>query len=238
MLNSHENLLSGLADRILGLAQAALKQANMHAVFMDPGNEHWPLMAVLNAAHAGELFIKAAVAVEHPLLIFKDIHGLDDRRSIELDFKTLLEKGKTYGFDQLPQVLWTTTGIRVPDQICYDRIQKLRNSIQHFCSPDDQDPSGAAIDFIYKIIDPIIYERFGLCAIEFHEDHYVGYDYIVGALLNRGVKFSLPATFCIGEIDIEEEISYSGEGYKKWFASELSRLGKSHLYNYHNDSDT
>jgi hypothetical protein len=50
--------LREIPDRILGLATAPLAQANMHAVFMDQGSEHWPSMSVLNAAHAGELFLK------------------------------------------------------------------------------------------------------------------------------------------------------------------------------------
>jgi hypothetical protein len=45
--------LVDIPDRILALAKGALAQANMHAVFMDPGNEHWNYISVLNAAHAG-----------------------------------------------------------------------------------------------------------------------------------------------------------------------------------------
>ncbi len=56
-------------DRILDLATAALTQANMHAVFMDPSSEHWPQMSILNTAHAGELFSRAMIASGHPLLI-------------------------------------------------------------------------------------------------------------------------------------------------------------------------
>jgi len=66
--DSMNDELSSIPDRILGLARAALTQANHHAVFMDPGNEHWPLMSVLNAAHAGELFLKAIMARGHTKL--------------------------------------------------------------------------------------------------------------------------------------------------------------------------
>jgi hypothetical protein len=54
--------LRGIPNRILDLAMGALAQANTHAAFADPGNEHWPQMSVLNAAHAGELFLKAIIA--------------------------------------------------------------------------------------------------------------------------------------------------------------------------------
>jgi hypothetical protein len=68
--------LKQIPSRILRLAKGALAQANTHAVFMDPGNEHWDFMSVLNTAHAGELFLKAMIAKEHPLLIFRDILAL------------------------------------------------------------------------------------------------------------------------------------------------------------------
>ena len=73
-------LLEEIPQRILHLAKGALTQANTHAVFNDPGNQHWEHISVLNTAHAGELFLKAMIAREHPLLIFKDLFGLDDNR--------------------------------------------------------------------------------------------------------------------------------------------------------------
>ncbi|MFC3725799.1 hypothetical protein ACFOQK_20800, partial [Mesorhizobium sediminum] len=73
-------LLKEIPHRILDLAKGALAQANMHSTFADPGNEHWDFICVLNTAHAGELFLKAAVAKEHPLLIFKDLFGFEPLR--------------------------------------------------------------------------------------------------------------------------------------------------------------
>ena len=103
--------LRQIPGQILRLAIAALSQANTHAVYMDPGNEHWDVMSVLNTAHAGELFLKAVIAKEHPLLIFKDIFNLDDNQSDAFDLRSLLQKGRTHDFEKLPQVLWATTGI-------------------------------------------------------------------------------------------------------------------------------
>ena len=71
-----DTALKEIPDRILTLALGALSQANMHAVFADPGNEHWDFISVTNTAHAGELFLKAIIAKEHPLLIFRDIFNL------------------------------------------------------------------------------------------------------------------------------------------------------------------
>ncbi|OWK25782.1 hypothetical protein AJ87_01250, partial [Rhizobium yanglingense] len=71
--------------------------------------EHWDFMCVLNTAHAGELFLKAAIATEHPLLIFKDVFGFDDGQSSEIELENLIKKGKTHDFEKLPQILWAVS---------------------------------------------------------------------------------------------------------------------------------
>lgn len=221
--------LRDIPGRILGLATAALTQANMHAVFMDPGSEHWPQMSILNTAHAGELFLKAMIASEHPLLIFKDLVSLDDNRADELGLETLLSRGRTHDFEKLPQVLWATTGLRIPNPECFERLRRARNAIQHFCAPDIRDLSALSLEFIYTIIDPLIAERFGLFAIEYHEDHSVGYDYVVRALLVREMRFSIPDTFRLTEICIADEIEDASAEYQAWVQSALANAGKSDL---------
>ncbi len=222
-------VLKEIPDRILKLALGALSQANMHAVFGDPGNEHWDSICVINAAHAGELFLKAIIAKEHPLLIFKDIFNLDDNRSDSLDLVTLIKKGKTHDFEKLPQVLWVTTGQRIPNPECFERLRRARNSLQHFCAPEDEDFRALSLEFIYTIVDPLICKHFGIFAIEHHEDHSVGYDYVVGALLRRRLKFSVPDDFDVGEIDINGELDEADEAYRDWMAGELNRIGRRDL---------
>lgn len=221
--------LRGIPDRILGLATAALTQANMHAVFMDPGSEHWPLMSVLNTAHAGELFLKAMIASEHPLLIFKGLLNLDDSRIEELNLQTLLTRGRTHDFEKLPQVLWATTGIRLPNPDCWERLRRARNAIQHFCPPDERDLGGLSLEFIYTILDPLIRDQFDLFAIEYHEDYSVGYDYVIRALLFRELRFSIPDDFHITEIRIAHEIEGASEGYREWLTGALTAVGKESL---------
>lgn len=221
--------LRGIPDRILGLATAALRQANKHAAFMDPGNEHWPLMSILNTAHAGELALKAIIASEHPLLIFKDLFELDDSRADELGIDTLLKRGRTHDFEKLPKILWAATGIRIPNQECYERLRRARNAIQHFCPPDIGDLSSLSLEFIYTIVDPLIAERFGLFAIEHHEDHSVGYDYLVGCLLRHQLRFSVPNDFNVTEIDLTGEIADASDAYKAWFLGALKQIGKESL---------
>lgn len=223
--------LEKIPGRILDLAIGALTQANHHAVFSDPGNEHWDFISVINAAHAGELFLKAIIAKEHPLLIFKDLFNLDDNQSDLLDVEKLIEKGRTHDLEKLPQVLWAVTGIRVPNMGCFERLRRARNAVQHFCAPSKQDFRALSLEFIYTIIDPLILDQFGLYAIEYHEDHNVGYDYVVGQIISRQLKFSVPDDFHVTEIDIAREcVDQSDESYKTWLRSELKRVDKESLY--------
>ncbi len=215
--------LKPISDRILQLAIAALTQANTHAVYMDPGNEHWRQMSVLNAAHAGELFLKALIAKEHPLLIFKDLFSLDDKQSDFLEIDHLLKSGRTHDFDKLPQVLWAVTGIRLPDADSFDRLRRARNAVQHFCAPDDIDLSMTALEFIYRNIDPLILDGFGIYAIEHHEDHGVSYDYVVKCLMGLNLKFSVPPDFRVTEIDLDAALHNCTSEYREWFDAERAQ---------------
>lgn len=221
-----------IPDRILGLAIAALQQANTHAVYMDPGTEHWSLMSVLNAAHAGELFMKAIIATVHPLLVFKNV----DSSTIPSDdaaINALLTNGMTHNFERLPAILQNTAGVAFPNPALFERLRKARNSIQHFCPPEGNgDLSGLSLEFIYTIIDPLIHSQFGLFAIEYHEDLSVSYDYVVGTLLSRQIRFSVPDDFAVTEIDLEDELDGASEIYKEWFRSELRRIGKGNLISF------
>lgn len=223
-------VLKEIPARILVLAKGALSQANTHAAFADPGNEHWDFISVTNTAHAGELFIKAIIATEHPLLIFRDIFGLDDNRVDAIELTNLIRKGKTHEFEKLPQVLWVTTGQRIPDAECFDRLRRARNSIQHFCAPENEDFRWLSLQFIYSIIDPLIFKNFGLFAIDYHEDHSVGYDYLVGTLLRHELRFSIPDDFSVGEIRIEKEVERANQSYRKWLSEEMARIGRSDLF--------
>jgi hypothetical protein len=218
--------LKEIPRRILNLAIGALAQANTHAVYFDPGNEHWEHICVLNTAHAGELFLKAIIAQEHPLLIFKDVFGLDDNTGSLLDIETLVRRGRTHDFERLPQILWATTGTRMPNPKCFEQLRQARNSIQHFCAPEQRDFRRLSLEFIYTIIDPLIADAFDLCAIEYHEDHSVSYDYIVGALLRSELKFTVPRDFAVTEIDMSKELEGASDVYRKWVRQQMKRVGR------------
>lgn len=216
--------LKQIPQRILHLAKGALTQANTHAVFRDPGNEHWEYISVINTAHAGELFLKAIIAREHPLLIFKDLFGLDDSGNGLLDVDSLIQRGRTHDFEKLPQVLWATTGKRVPNLKCFERLRRARNAIQHFCAPEQEDFQALSLEFIYTIIDPLIAELFDICAIECHEDHSIGYDYVVERLLRAQLKFTIPDDFEVTEIDMKKCLESASKSYRAWMEKQLKRV--------------
>lgn len=151
----HEDL-KGVPRRILDVAIGALMQANTHSVYHDPGMEHRDHMCIINAALAGELFLKAIIAKEHPLLIFRDLIQLDDPVNADLQIAHIIEKGRTYNFEHLPKLLWVSTGERLPDVESFEKLRKARNAIQHFCSPPRTGLRNIALEFQYKNIDPLI----------------------------------------------------------------------------------
>ncbi len=99
----------------------------------------------------------------------------------------------------------------------------------NFCAPEQEDFRALSLEFIYKIIDPLIAKEFNLIAIEHHEDHSVGYDYVVQQVLYAGLKFTVPDDFNITEIDLNDALNDNSASYKKWFKRELQRVGKSTL---------
>lgn len=222
--------LEAIPSRIFRLAEGALAQANTHAVYADPGRDYWDFISIINAAHAGELFIKAVIAQEHPLLIFRDLFLLDDKYSDDLNLEDLIQRGKTYELNNLPQVLWAATGYRIKEIECFERLRNARNAIQHFCDPTTINLRSLSLEFIYKIIDPLVARCFDICAIEYHEDDGVSYDYVVMQILSHQLKFTMPKDFNVTEISIKEALEGSDEIYRNWVRTELEKVGRLDLY--------
>lgn len=218
--------LKDIPNRILKAAIGALTQANQHAVYYDPGMDHWKHMSVLNAALAGELFLKAIIAKEHPLLIFRDLFHLDDPSSQEMNLERIIVKGRTYNFEHLPKLLWVATGERIPDVENFENMRRVRNSIQHFCVPDDIPLQRLVLEFIYKNLDPLIHKHFGLFAVEHHEDQLLGYDFVVRCVVAHELLFSVPDNFHVPEIDLNEELSKTSDAYRTEISARLSMAEK------------
>lgn len=92
--------------------------------------------------------------------------------------------------------------------------------------PEEQDLQALSLEFIYTIIDPLIADAFDLCAIEFHEDPSVSYDYVVSALLRSQLKFTVPNDFAVTEININEDIKDASSAYKNWVTEQLKRVNR------------
>ncbi len=206
--------------RELGLQ--ALKHSVYHAYCFSEENSNWQEFSVLQAAHASELLIKARIAEEHPLLIFEDLPKSRKSKSTKLDLNSLFEDGRTYQFQDLPERLWATTGIKIVEEDLYRKFGKLRNTIQHFVGPSDKfDTSQETLKFIFNVIDPFISECWGLCAVDFNEDP-EPYEYLVPILINRNIYFNvseeLKAEIGKGYIQIEwlsRDSKYTREMKKK-----------------------
>ena len=162
--------LAGVWERMRSLGLETLGHANHHAVFTNYVNLHWKEIAVIQAAHAGEILIKARIAQEHPLLIFDRLPETPIARSGNLEFDDLFDRAKAISWSQLPGRLWAVTGIRLPNVKRFESFGRLRNSILHFAPPESRDSSHEALRFIFEVIDPFINDSWGLFAIDYHED--------------------------------------------------------------------
>jgi len=105
--------LRAIHDHMLKLGKAALAHASYHACFHSFEGEMWEELSVLQAAHAAEIFIKARIAQEHPLLIFEKIPRSTQVDLELLSFKDLVKSARTIQYSELPERLWAATGIKI-----------------------------------------------------------------------------------------------------------------------------
>jgi hypothetical protein len=202
-----------IPERIFRMASDALTQANTHAIFNGPGVEHWANMSILDAAHAGELFLKAVIAQAHPLLIFRDLFSLDRSAQEPMDFKHIIEHGRTYNLEHLPKLLWVVHGERLPDLDSFEKLRKARNAIQHFCAPDIDRPGDLSLTFLYRNIAPLIKRHFAADAVDFIEPDEIGY--LVEHLLRLELPFSSSEVIAISEFEISEALENVSDAYRK-----------------------
>jgi hypothetical protein len=180
--------LRGIWEHMRDVGLGALAHANRHAAYVAMENGRWPELAVLQAAHAAELLIKARIAQEHPLLIFDQLPKASQAAGTHLDLPDLFKQGRTVQWSDLPDRLWASTGITLPDKALWDHFGKLRNGIQHFGPAASGDPGGDALRFVFSVIDPFIHEWWGLFAVDYDEDD-DPYIYFVTALVGREIPF-------------------------------------------------
>ena len=172
--------------RYLGLS--ALAHANRHASYFIEENDKWEELSVIQAAHAAEILVKARIAQEHPLLIFKDLPSVSNQQSLTLEM--LSEKGKTLEWSELPKVFKTITGYDFKNRELFSEFGYLRNSIQHFGIPIQSNTQVfcKTLNFIYSFIDPFINEHWGLYAIDYDEDS-DSYEHLPITLIKNEIYF-------------------------------------------------
>lgn len=212
--------LRSVHEHMIRLGRAALSHANYHSCFYSFEGEMWDEMSVLQAAHAAEIFIKARIAQEHPLLIFDKMPRSSQAGNDLLSFKDLVKNAKTISYLDLPERLWAATGIKVPNLNLYKSFGQLRNTIQHFTVPDEW-PCDTKT-FIYEVIDPFINECWGLYAIDHHEDN-DRYNNIVDVLISSEIPFLLSPT-CESEMGGHELLlDDCSDKYRKIMLDKLSK---------------
>jgi len=135
-------------------------------------------MCVVHTAHAAEILLKARIAQEHPLLIFSKLPKADPNKSA-LTLLDLLESGRTLSYDELPDQLWATTGIKIEQLQQYREFGRLRNQIIHFSRANVGGLDELTIRYSLEVLDPLVDSFWGRSVIDFitkdPHDYYAGF---------------------------------------------------------------
>ncbi|MEI7255883.1 hypothetical protein [Dickeya dadantii] len=221
--------LKNVYEHMIALGAGSLAHANYLAHFYDMNNSMWSQLGVLQAAHACEIFLKARLAQEHPLLIFESLPKSTaecvNKATGVLDFESLLEKGQTIKYSELPEKVWAATGRKIIKKELYDDFGKLRNSIQHFAAPN-KDVSLLTSQFIYEVIDPFINAEWGMCAMDYCDDS-AQYEYLIPVLADRGIHFIVSQKICGGLNELAELIQDGSASYQSEMMSRGCNAGLS-----------
>ncbi|WP_274001956.1 hypothetical protein [Vibrio parahaemolyticus] len=197
--------LKNISDHIHYMGIGVLSQAQRNSMYTSYGYDSLldeGVYGVLQAAHAAELIIKAAIAEQHPLLIFS---SLPKSRKVDdsfLSLSDLFESGKTIQYSELPEKLWAATGYKIEDIGLFNSFGKLRNCIQHFATPDI-DLRTETSRFIYLVIDPILEHFWGEYAVEYVDlESYQ--DDVFEILKSRGLVVRFPESMAMYADGVDE----------------------------------
>ncbi len=184
MESAYRHVMGHLRDLGLGTLSAALAQCMRCALDRAP----WPELAVLQAAEAAELLLKARIAEEHPLLLFRTMPPMPRRGVPVRDLQSFFEEGETHGYSDLPEHLWATTGIELPGVDRYRAFGRLARSIKHRPPTSGFDAIQEVLRFVFEVLDPFLEAGWGFVAMDFFEDSDRTPD-LLGLLLQRRVAF-------------------------------------------------
>lgn len=135
-------------------------------------------MCIVHAAHAAEILLKARIAQEHPLLIFSKLPKADPKKDA-LTLIDLLESGRTFSYEELPDQLWATTGIKINGLQQYREFGRLRNQIVHFSIANVDALDILTIRYSLEVLDPLVESFWGKSVIDFvtkdPQDYYANF---------------------------------------------------------------
>lgn len=94
-----------------------------------------------------------------------------------LDLDDLFKVGRTIQWSDLPERLWASTGLTLPNRKRFDDFGKLRNGLQHFAPAPGTDPGEETLRFVFEVVDPFINQ----C--------WAGYGYAAGQWLSACPRF-------------------------------------------------
>lgn len=123
-------------------------------------------MCVVHAAHAAEILLKARIAQEHPLLIFSKLPKPNSTKDA-LTLIDLLEGGRTLSYEELPDQLWATTGIKIERLDQYREFGRLRNQIIHFSMTNAKALDKLTVRYSLEVLDPLVESFWTRSVIDF-----------------------------------------------------------------------
>jgi hypothetical protein len=162
------------------------------AAFMEALNGG-SIMCVVHAAHAAEILLKARIAQEHPLLIFSKLPKSDSSKD-SLTLIDLLESGRTLSYEELPDQLWATTGIKIERIKQYREFGRLRNQIIHLSTSNSGNLDVLTVLYSLELLDPLVEGFWGKSVIYFiKEDPLYSEDALVSSgFFEDGIRRFMP----------------------------------------------
>jgi hypothetical protein len=146
-----------------------LGRAIYDATFSEMTRPFAHMLSVVHAAHGAEILIKARIAEEHPLLIFKSYPKSNTTKDV-LSIKELFKYGRTLMYSELPEVLWATTGYRIKELDRYQKFGELRNIIVHISADPDCEASTETLKFTLEVLDYIVQDFWGESLIYYSQE--------------------------------------------------------------------
>ncbi|MGN6729310.1 MAG: hypothetical protein ACTHJG_05695 [Rhodanobacteraceae bacterium] len=134
-------------------------------IFAEVGHPYGHAMGTALCAHATELAIKARIAQEHPLLLFDRLPKQTDGDSL-LNIDLLLTSARTVPFNELPNLLWATTGYRINGIQQLVRFQQIRNALMHLGIP----PINLRLEtlsFAFQVAEPMFIDFWNIDVLNF-----------------------------------------------------------------------